>query len=166
MAIPVWAVGQVLTASDVNNWLVPTAVYKTADEPVTSSAALQNDDELFVAVAANAEYKFTCWVEYIGAAGGDIKWAWSFPTGTTMRYNCLHNEGGTITLNNSHTIYAETDTGAAACTTSVLVALHMTGRVSTGSSSGTLQFRWAQNTSNASATHVRNPSYIELQRLG
>lgn len=166
MAIPVWSVGQVLTASDVNTWLVPTAVYKTGDQSVTSSTTFVNDSELFVTVAANAEYGLEAWIEYIGTGGGDIKWGWAVPAGATMRYSCVHNEGGGTGLNNSHNVYQETDTGFAAGASPSLTSLHMTGRLSVSSSSGTLQFRWAQNTSNASATHVRNPSFIELQRLG
>src|SRR5262245_15271614 len=84
MAAPTWVSGQVLTASDVNTWFVPIAAVKTANESVTSSTTLQNDDELFVSVAANSTYLVQCYIKCDGAATGDIKLNWTAPASATF----------------------------------------------------------------------------------
>src|SRR5690348_15724965 len=68
--------------------IAPLAVIKGADESVTSSTTLQNDDALLVTLTANATYVFSLFLNYQGGTQGssDIKVAWTFPTGTTMRY--------------------------------------------------------------------------------
>jgi hypothetical protein len=164
--MPTWSVGQVLTASDVNTWLVPLAVYKTADQFVASSTALVNDTELLLPVAASAVYRFECWLHFIATTAVDIKWTWTVPSGASLTYSPLHNEGGGVGFNNSANIYADTDTITGAGSSPQLTAVVMKGRLITGSASGTLQLRWAQATSNAAATHVRSGSYIELRRHG
>jgi len=165
VGVPVWSVGQVLSADDVNTWFVPVAVVKQDDQTVTSSTALANDDALFVTVAANAEYTFRCWIDYIGLAGVGLKWGWSVPSGTTMRYSCFHNEGGSTGYGNSHIVYGEGDTGLGEANSPTVTALDMKGDVTTSSTSGTLHFEWAQNNSNAQAMHIRHPSFIEMWRV-
>lgn len=166
MAAPTWSVGQVLTASDVNTWFVPVAATKTADQSVTSSTVLVNDSELLVPVAANATYAFDAWLDFIALAGADIKWTWTVPAGTGLTYSAQHNEGGGTGYNNSQVVYVNSDTVPAAGASPTVTAATMRGTLVTGSSSGTLQLKWAQGASSASATHVRSPSSLELRRIG
>ena len=166
MGIPVYSIGQILDADDVNTWLVPKAVFKTADETVTSSTTLQNDDELVLPVAANAGYEFNCWVEYLATSGSDIKWSWAVPASATLEYSALHSEGGGTGFSNSHLVYADTDTPMAAGSAPTVTAISMRGKLSTAGSSGSLQFKWAQNTSGGTATHVRVKSWLRLDRIG
>ena len=56
MAIPVWVPGQILTSSDVNNWLAPNVAVKASDQSVASSTTLVNDTALVLNLAANATY--------------------------------------------------------------------------------------------------------------
>lgn len=166
MGIPVWSVGQVLTAADVDNWLVPSAVYKTIDQTVTSSTALTNDNELLLAVAAPAEYKLEAWISFLANSAVDIKWSWAVPAGASMAYSALHNEGGGTGFGSSANVYVDSDVPMAAGGSPTVTAILMKGKLTTTTNSGTLQFRWAQNTSNAAATHVRVRSYITLDRIG
>ena len=165
MGIPTWTSGEVLTASDVNAWFVPLNAVKGTDETVTSSTALQNDNDLVLAVPANVTYKFDCLVIYTGATGGDIKWTWAVPSGATLLYQCLHNEGGGTGLNNSTQAYSDLNTLQAAGGASQVEAVNMRGRMTTSSTAGNLQLQWAQNSSNATATIMRIQSNLTLQRV-
>jgi len=163
---PVWSVGQVLTASDVNTWFVPLAVVKPSSESVTSSTTLQNDDHLVLAVAASATYEFTCQLFFIAASGGDIKWTWSLPAGASLTYQNLHNEGGGTGVGNACLANSDLDTPTAAGGGSATEAARMTGNLTIAGTSGNAQLRWAQNASNATATQVRSPSQLILRRIG
>lgn len=169
MAPPVWSVGQVLllTASDVNTWFVPISVTKPTSQSVTSSTTLVNDTALVAAIAANANYEFTCQVFYIAASGpGDIKWTWSLPAGSALIYQNLHNEGGSVGMNNSGVANSDADTPFAAGGGSPTEAVRMTGNLNTSSTTGNVQLRWAQNTSSGTATQVRANSQLILRRIG
>lgn len=166
MAVPVWSVGQVLTADDVNTWFVPAAAYKTADQSLTSSTTLANDNEVLVPLAANAVYKFDAWLDFIATAGADIKWTWTVPAGAGLVYNAEHNEGGGTAYTNSQLVYADTDVPMAAGGSPAVNAVPMKGLMTTSTSSGNIRLKWAQNSSNAGATHVRPGSYIEMRRIG
>lgn len=166
MPLPTWIPGQVLTAADVNAYFVPLAVVKTSAQGVTSSATLVNDTDLVLALAANATYILNCFLTIDGASGGDFKWTWSAPSGTAGLYQSVHNEGGATGLNNSALNYNLTTTGFAACAgAGNYQNLNMYGTVTAGSTAGNLQLRWAQQTSNATATHVAAYSHLMLRRV-
>jgi hypothetical protein len=165
MGIPTWAVGQVLTASDVNTWFVPAAAYKTTDQTSTSSA-LANDNELFLAAAANAAYRFECWLTWIGVTAANIQWTWTVPAGAGIVYEPLHNEGGGVGLGNACNSYADSDTVSAAGASPTVTAVLMKGHLITVGTSGTVRLKWSQAAANASATHVRPQSYLQLDRIG
>lgn len=166
MAVPVLSVGDVLTASFCNTWFLPEVVIKPTSESVTSSTALQNDDHLFAAVAANASYELTCQLFYIAAVGGDIKWTWSVPALSAIIYQNLHNEGGGTGLGNACLANSDSDTPFAAGGGSPTQCARMTGTLNTGSTTGNVQLRWAQQASNATATQVRGNSTLVLRRIG
>ena len=167
MAVPVWSVGQVLSASDVNTWFVPLAAVKPTSQSVTSSTTLVNDSALVLAVAANATYEFTCQMFFIAANGpGDIKWTWSLPAGAALIYQNLHNEGGGTGVNNSGVANSDADTPFAAGGGSPTEAVRMTVNLNTSSTAGNAQLRWAQNSSSGTATQVRANSQLILRRIG
>jgi len=170
VAIPTWSSGQVLTAADVDSWFVPLVAYKTADEAVTSSTTLQNDDDLFVSVAASATYQLIAYFIYDGGTTGssDLKIGWTFPSGLTMAY-------GHIGMTTSATI-----TEASVATSSDQTnnpqfgsdgagqnrAAYLLGTVFVSTTAGTLQLQWAQGTSSGTATHMKKGSWLQLQRVG
>jgi hypothetical protein len=166
MAIPTWTVGQVLTADDVNNWLVPLHAYKAADQSLTSSTTLTSDNDLLIALAANSAYRFECWLTFAANVGADIKWTWTVPAGAALSYQAQHNEGGSTGYTNSQNVYADTDVPMAAGGTAQVTGVLMTGHLTTSTSTGNIRLKWAQNSSNAAATHVRVGSYLHLDRVG
>lgn len=168
MAIPTWAVGQVLTASDVNTWFVPLAAEKGADQSVTSSTTLVNDSALVVPVAASAVYDFDLQLFYTGGTTGssDIKLAWTVPAATTI-------VGGALLVTNPLGValtYFTQSTPATIFTASNGAAnplpVRLWGTVTTSSTAGNLQLQWAQNTSNGTATTVKAGSVLTAQRTG
>jgi hypothetical protein len=165
MAVPVWVPGQVLTASDVNTWLAPQGVVKPASQNVISSTVLVNDTDLVLPVAANASYIFDCFLDFTSVSGADLKVSWAVPSGASLLYQALHNEGGATGLNNSQLIYADSNTLFCAGNGATQVAAGLNGSLITTGTAGNLQLRWAQNTSTASNTTIRVQSYLMLVRV-
>lgn len=169
MAIPTWTSGQVLTASDVNTWFVPKAVVKTANESVTSSVTLQNDDALFLSVDTNAQYYVSCLIYCDGASTGDIKIQFNGPASATF-----------TGLVNGLSLGASDGTGDQVASIDIATAksfglaggagvtrpLHVSGTLITAGTSGTFQLQWAQDTSDATATRVMAGSHLMLFRIG
>jgi len=144
-------------------------IIKTADETVTSSTTLQNDNQLLLPYQPNATYIFRCWVDYEGAnvGTGDLKWNWSgLTSGTNLRYTANYMS---LTGTFSPTIGAAVNLGSSTLAAGTNgsgnpVGFEMVGSLSTGSTGGTLQLQWAQNTSNATGTIVHAQSFLRLER--
>lgn len=62
---------------------------KTADEPVTSSTALQDDDHLLLAVGANEVWEFDMTLYVTGDVGGDLALTVAGPAGSAERYGAI-----------------------------------------------------------------------------
>jgi hypothetical protein len=166
MPIPSWSVGQVLAAADVNSWFVPLAAYKSADQSVTSSTTLVNDTALVVPVASSATYIFWCMLYFEGGTlnSSDLKWGWTVPASTTMRYQAIYVSPASV-LNIARagtdaSVLAAASNGAGNSQT-----MQMFGTALVSSTSGNLQLQWAQNTSNGTATIVHAGSVLFAQRI-
>lgn len=142
-------------------------VIKSADESVTSSATMQNDDHLSLAVTAGKTYKLHMVLFHSSAAdnAGDIKIGFTFPAGT------LHvGAQGLVTTVSAASFgdiqaiarIGETSSPSTATpyalnntitTTIVEVVFVCTG-------TGTLQLQWAQNASSASASTMKAGSHF------
>jgi len=166
MAIPVAVPGNPVLSSDANEFYVPHAAYKTVQEDVTSSTAMQNDNDLVVAVAANAAYWFSCVLFYKGGTNtsSDFKWQWTAPAGATLRYAADYLAVSTTAQIGVQLLGTDVKS---ACTTGVgnVFSVRMTGSLIMSSTAGSLQLQWAQNTSNATATTVGPGSVLALQRI-
>lgn len=165
MPVPVWTNGEVLAASDVNNWFVPTAVYKTADLG-RGTGSLTADPDLSAAVAANATYMVEATFFYKGAANNNnFTWSWSFPAGTAAGlYGATYIGSGLGVVveadqwsDTSHTAGVPVGAG------SNVYAVNIRGLLSVGSTAGNLTLNWvaAAGTSTLTAR-----SYLVLQRIG
>jgi len=161
--------GNRITAQLLDSML-PDIVIKPANETVTSSTTLQNDDDLFVSVEANAQYDVFLTVFHDSeATSGDIKFSWTGPSGATMNWG-VHTP--TLTTTSSTTvpdtnmqvrlINEVVETGGADNTGTTMFA---SGSLTTSSTAGTLQLQWAQQTSNATASTVRAGSKLHVRRV-
>lgn len=150
-------------------------VAKTADETVTSSTTLQNDDHLVLPVAANAVYMFALDLYTIDAADfvGDFKMSFTCPTGATFD---MHGSGAHITDLASGTSSNGEWLAKLACTSASanlvfgvgntsVTGIRVHGRLVMGSTGGSFQLQWAQNASDTSGTTLKAGSYMTLTRV-
>lgn len=161
--IPTWTPGEVLTAADVNTWFVPLAAVKTADQSVTNSSTLVADNDLHLPVAANATYAMNIYVLYVAGTTPDLKWGWTAPAGSVLEYSIAGCWNSMNFIEQSPYDLATSpvfDGGGA-----VLCNWAGMGTLKTGASAGTLQAKFAQNTSNATATTIKAQSALMLRRI-
>ena len=156
--------GARILAADVQA-VAPLAIIKGADQSVTSSVAMQNDDALLVNVEANASYLLLCYLDYEGGTRGasDLKWQWAVPSGASLRYQRLcvdPSSNPQFTTMSTATVGTAGSNGAG-----VLQGVTMNGTLTTSATPGTLQLQWAQNTSSATATIVHAQSSLALWRI-
>lgn len=166
MAVPTWAVGQVLSASDVNEWFVPRVVIKPTDQNVTSSTTLVNDNALVLPLDSNASYFFFCYLLFEGGTSGssDLKWSFTLPGTATLRYHAIFNSGsGVVTVGVSFT--GASTNNASTNGSGSLRGLTMDGTIVSGATAGNIQLQWAQNTSSGTSTTVHAQSCIWIQRI-
>jgi len=165
MAVPVWVPGQVLVASDVNNWLAPNGLLKPSAQSVTSSTTLVNDTALVLPLTANAQYIFRAMFAYTGAALGtaDMKFQWTLPAAATMVFALegIGTAGGSFVGNafTQASLIAIGTQGATNC------GALLYGSVTVGANTGNLQLQWAQNSSNVTSTTMQAGSSLELMRV-
>jgi len=136
-------------------------VYKLGIETVNGSAALQNDDELFLTVEANAKYRFMARILFTSNTTADFKFGFTYPSGATATYTLLGIASGGASLSAFHQV--ESSGGALEGGTGIACLMFGTWAIS--STAGVLQLQWAQNTSNASNTQVLAGSFLELVKF-
>jgi hypothetical protein len=143
---------------------LPSFVRKTADETVASSTVLQSDDHLFFAVAASEIWVFDFTLFIVSASVPDIKIALDVPAGATLKWAAIHdmdnNELAVLS-----TVITGDDTsrtyGATASQTMIVVR----GIIVNGGTAGNVQLRWAQGTSDATGTTVKENSFLMAHKL-
>lgn len=140
---------------------------KTADETVTSSATIQDDNHLSFDLNANETWEINGQIQVDNTSNNvDVKVAFQLPTATTMRVyvtgiqdaggNAIQGSGLMTTSNTAKTILISGG---------VSTLITFRGILVTSSTAGTVKFRWAQGTSNASGTIVRSNSYMKILRV-
>ncbi|MFF4779403.1 hypothetical protein ACFY05_41970 [Microtetraspora fusca] len=168
MAFKTWTVGEVLTSADLNRYAVQQAfVIKAADKSIASNTVLQDDDHLFLALAANTRYLIESMIRYNGLSGPvDFKVGWSAPAGATFDWVCdgldPNVTGPTGGVSRNRLTLADT---ASAATISADAFILARGVLTTAAVAGNLQFRWAQDSSNSNALVVRAGSLLQATRL-
>lgn len=151
-------------------WRKPvTIIVKPSDESVTSSTTLQNDDDFSFSIAANEKVIIHAHLFVSGNSAGDFQWAFNVPSLATGWNSGLRVIDTTASTNNSgawSAIEDLTDTGfrASGTVTGSTVHVQIDAIVINGANAGTIQFRWAQVTSNATATVVEAGSYMSFTR--
>jgi hypothetical protein len=139
---------------------------KTADESVTSSTALQNDDHLTFAIAANEE-----WTAFFSIDGGDnlvttgLNFAVTVPAGATLdaRATCSQSDStGTLSGNSTASasvLWSPTVFGG--------LKFHITGAlwVLNGANAGSVTIQWAQGSSSLTALTLKKGSSLVAYRI-
>lgn len=164
---PVIPPGTTLTSGILAS-LLPDVATKTAVEAVTNSITMQNDDEMFLSVEANATYDVLLHLLYDSATAGDITIGWSGPSGAAMTWGMI---GAQVNVTSSGTvpdvtmqtrIISEVQDLGGGASTGTYAVVH--GTLTTAGTAGTLNFRWAQRVVSATSTNVRAGSQLILKR--
>jgi len=143
-------------------------VRKASTESVTSSATLQNDNELFLPVAANTNYWVQAFLIYDGPASNGMRWQFSAPSGTTLDWTVdslsLGATGTADLVSRARLNLSSIAINATLAASSFLAAVPK-GLLRTGSNSGTLRVVWAQNSSSGTPVRVMNSSVLMIRKL-
>ena len=135
-------------------------IVKQADENVTSSIALQDDNELLFSIGANQDWAVETSYTYTtgGNSSPDINVAYN---NTATSPTCTY---GTVNISHAGNIAAGSITcdTALAMTTSATGVKNgvLTGGMTSGAGGGTVAFRWSQRVSNGTSTRVEDGSYL------
>ena len=167
---PDFAAAEVVTDTKMDQLSVDF-ILKNADESVTSSTVLQNDDALLATIGATGTYAFDLYLFASSAANaaGDLSVGFTFPTGT-MYFGA---SGPSVNLASGSQDVAEwiQRLSAVSGTTTVNFGLSTTITRShihglfIATATGTLQTQWAQFASNANASTVKAGSHLILRRV-
>lgn len=152
-----------VTVDQLKAYFAPI-VHKAANESVTSSAALQDDDHLFFTCPAGTTRvgEVVLFVDS-GAEAADIALAMTTSTGTIL-YGVNGLAPASTTESGDAVFYASTAGGATIGiddTFKTMVILKFS--VTAGGTDATVKLRWAQGTSNATATTVLAGSHLTHQ---
>lgn len=157
------AINEVSAEVDLVEALLETTVIKAADEIVSNSTTLQDDDELTVAVAI-ATYEFEAVIFYGAGTTADIKFAWTFPT-ATFNYRASGLDSATLVVKQVTSLgeasATSKDFGGPAVGSIRYVRYQGTITVTVA---GTLTFQWAQNSAVVENTVVKAGSYLTLRK--
>jgi hypothetical protein len=137
---------------------------KTADEAVTSSVTLQDDNHITgISLDTGSQYyAFECLLLIdMASATPDIKWQWIFDNAPSIfKYSYQHVDtvpGGDYqpdgTVEQNRALAAQ------------MSIIRMFGVIKTGASTSTLKLQWAQQNSNASPTTLKLGSFARVLKL-
>lgn len=146
-------------------------VRKTADETVTSSTTLQNDDHLVLSVEKGYTYHFRAWLLVDGGTAGDLKTAFTYPTGSTLYFaghgpttSMVSGSGGDVGFNGRHNATSRSTTLSYG-TSGSRPGIQVEGLLIVGSTAGNLQLQWAQNTSDGTGTTLKSGSFLKMEKV-
>jgi len=134
-------------------------IVKKLDEAVTNDIVLQDDDELFVALNADKVYGGYLMMFFDAATNADMSYACSVPAGATAININGDWQGGGF---NQGTADFTTSRIVATSGTGTIVAQALGFRIIVAGTAGNFQFQWAQGVAQATATNVRQGSYLVI----
>lgn len=151
-----------------SQFVTPVFARKSTDEARASDTTLANDTSLVLPGLVNgAIYEIDGVINYHGGAGGSagfFKWAFAVPSGSTMTYAyARENESGVFS--GAYPSGGTTTNTANTTGVSTTMCVQLRGILICGSN-GSLQFKWAQDTSVGTATTVEANSWLSARRVG
>lgn len=170
--------GRLYYATDTKTWSIDNGttwdrinqvVRKTTQEIISSQTLLQDDNELFLALAANEKLVFEALLFVEGPAGADIKIGFTVPTGATIIWSGI----GLIST--------AADTGQLGTSTAIqtsggsiiwgllgggaVIPVRLWGTVVNGANAGNLQLQFAQAVSDGSGIAINANSWLKGQTV-
>ncbi len=136
-------------------------VVKSVDESVTNSVTQQNDDELKFQANANNVYNLRLSLWWDGSGISDLDTSFTVPSGATIRVTSsdFRSSEGQVTQDGTTEIFH--DAGATTFNHNIFDAI-----ITMGSTSGTVNFLFAQSVSDGTPTTVLKGSSIVVYEEG
>ncbi len=132
---------------------------KAADQS-NSTTSMTGDTDLTVPLAAGCTYTVELRGIFTAASGGDIKLSWeALPAGSTFTWS------GASSVSGTGSVFSGTATDIWTGSGSTEKAFWYSGLLVNPTNAGTLQFEFAQNTSNATATVMKAGSWMSVVRV-
>ncbi|MFE3578705.1 hypothetical protein [Streptomyces vinaceus] len=165
VAYPTFYAGQRVTA-DLLASMLPFAVVKATDESVSSSTTLQDDNHLILPLAANAVYTIEGGLYYDGVYNaGNLKLSWSLPASATIIWSANGPATGGAAAFASNAVTSGNITIGTYGTGGSKTTASISATVKTAGTAGNMTLRWAQDTSNATATTIYANSWLRAWRI-
>lgn len=169
MAAPVFSTGNVPSATQVNDWFVNVIfARKVANESVSSSVVLQDDNDLFFSVDVNTIYHVTLGLFVSAQTANDMRIDFSLPSGASFNY-IISTQEPTATGYNADQIFpgtAGTAAGVGGLGGAGNSVAHIEGICAVVGTAGTFRLQWAQLASGASGTTLLSNSFLVARRVG
>lgn len=147
--------------------LRPIVKIKSGNQSVPNTT-LVNDSELFASLAASATYRVDVLLAVTGSTAGDLKVAWTVPSGASGTRFCLGPASSSTARSDTTmavaalSLTASTAYGTSSASAAVSVRETLTVQTS---SAGTLTMQFAQQTADATATTVQAGSVLIATRM-
>jgi hypothetical protein len=144
-------------------------VYKAADEDVSSSTTLQNDDHLLFAIAASETWTgtFVLFVADLNSGGSaDFKMKITVPSGATVRFGSTGGDGIITSGEDSQGYIDDTSSALTFDHSTTDEYIHeIRFSVKNSTNSGNVQLEWAQNSSQSSAVRMVQGSFLKATKV-
>lgn len=171
-----WATNDALNTTNLNTGvrdpileLQPLYVRKTGESSATSDTTLDDDPDLQLSVAANCTYEMFLHLIYEGVSTGDLKIAFNGPAGATLDWvaNGVASDQaltgqvyvGALAIGDGSPVTL----GGSGAGTSMVAQPR--GILIVSGTAGTFKLRFAQGTSNATASKIKAGSAMVLRRI-
>lgn len=158
---------------DNNDWVNFTTkkyIKKSAGETVNNSTTLQNDNDFSVTLDESSIYEITLNLALTGNTSADFKCDWEVSGGVSQLTTrcCLGPSINVVAVNDSgnvresrHDLTTDVTYGTNASTACHIRECFLVQTTT----SGTLTFRWAQNSADASDTTLSTNSYMTIEKV-
>jgi hypothetical protein len=140
------------------------ALRKAADQSVTSSTTLVSDNTFTWALDASTRYAYELFLVYTGSSSGNLNIGWTVPAGAAMAWCATGLDTG-LAYKNVANLAAATASTFGAVSTSLGRLAQISGTIQLDTTAGNFTLKWAQATSNASATVMRAGSFGYAYRV-
>ncbi len=158
------------TAFDLEDAIFPGSetVRKKANESVTSSTTLQDDDHLKIAIGVSETWVFESLLNVAGPTAGDISIAYTVPSGATLMWGFHGLAVGAVAVE-ADLRAAVTKTSGGGLDVGLLFGtdtpIFILGIIVNGTTAGDLQMQWAQRVSNGTSTTIAANSWLKANRI-
>lgn len=138
---------------------------KTADQSVTSSTAVQDDDHLLATVGASEVWALQYRLRVSAHTSANLDMRWTFPTGGEIEFSVNSYAAGALYGVEYATTSPSAELFAGVITTSEIEPIIVNGFYVGGGNAGTVTLQWAQNASNATSTTLKANSVLMGMKL-